>query len=112
MSPEAAVVAAQLTADLCLQRLRAAGKPWVFAERLPTFDRAAFIDRLAAANGSVRLAILGGPPSPETPDAPGRVETTTSSTKANEWRHDAEALRGRKAHHPRGRVSVQGHFLA
>ena len=94
MPPEAALFAAQLTADLCLERLRTPGVLGVFAERLPPLDRAAFVSVLAARAGRpIRAAILGG--GAWTDAVPADVDLTVDATQANTWRHDAEARQGR-----------------
>ena len=94
MPPEAALLAAQLTAELCLERLRPPGVLGVFAERLPPLDRGAFVAALAGRAGRpIRVAILGG--GPWTDAVPTDVDLTVDATQANTWRHDAEARQGR-----------------
>src|SRR5882757_8108393 len=67
----------------------------VIASALPPMDVEVFISELnGRLNGPIRLAILGGKLSGVKNTA--KLTVTTNETKANSWRHDAEALEGRK----------------
>lgn len=67
----------------------------VVASALPSMDVEVFISELnGRLKKPIRLAILGGKPSGIKNTA--KLTVTTNETKANSWRHDAEALEGRK----------------
>ena len=93
MSLDTRALVAELTADLCLDRISGRRVLGVFVEHMPALDPGVFVDRIAnGAKRPLRVALLGakrldvkGPPS---------VTLSESPSEANRWRNDEAARRG------------------